>query len=88
MAEVVSYSTSLMTDQDRRAIALYLKSRDASPTAAPQPADPAAMRRGAAIYSDACASCHLENGVGSRASSRRSATTPWSSRPIRPASST
>ena len=22
------------------------------------------MRRGAAIYSDACASCHLENGVG------------------------
>ncbi len=22
------------------------------------------MRRGAAIYSDACSSCHLENGVG------------------------
>ena len=22
------------------------------------------MKRGAAIYSDACASCHLENGVG------------------------
>ena len=26
--------------------------------------DPGAMRRGAAIYSDACASCHLEDGVG------------------------
>jgi mono/diheme cytochrome c family protein len=26
--------------------------------------DEGAMRRGAAIYSDVCASCHLENGVG------------------------
>ena len=26
--------------------------------------DPRVMQRGAAIYSDACSSCHLENGVG------------------------
>ena len=64
MAEVVSYSTSLMTDQDRHSIAIYLKSQGASPAGPPRPADTAAMRRGAAIYSDACASCHLENGVG------------------------
>ncbi|THD54645.1 cytochrome c [Phenylobacterium sp.] len=64
MAEVVSYSTSLMSDQDRRAIAVYLKSQTASPDRAPGTPDPGAMRRGGAIYSDACASCHLENGVG------------------------
>jgi len=64
MAEVVSYSTSLMTDQDRHAIAVYLKSQTASPDRAAGTPDLGAMRRGAAVYSDACASCHLENGVG------------------------
>lgn len=64
MAEVVSYSTSLMSDADRQAIATYLKSRPASPDAAAAPVDQGAMQRGAAIYSDACAACHLEDGVG------------------------
>ena len=64
MADVITYSTSLMNDADRHAIATYLKSREASPTVAVSTADPGAMRRGAEIYSDACASCHLENGVG------------------------
>ncbi len=64
MGEVITYSTSLMTDQDRHAIAVYLKGQPASPTDAPQSADAGAMHRGAAIYSDACAACHLENGVG------------------------
>jgi mono/diheme cytochrome c family protein len=64
MAEVITYSTSLMSDPDRRAIAIYLKTRPASMMIATAPPDPAAMRRGAAIYSDACAACHLENGVG------------------------
>ncbi len=35
MAEVVSYSTSLMTDQDRHAIAVYLKSAPPAPDPAP-----------------------------------------------------
>jgi mono/diheme cytochrome c family protein len=64
MAEVVSYSASLMSDQDRRGIAVYLKSLAASPDSAAQAVDSGAMQRGAAIYSDACASCHLDNGVG------------------------
>jgi len=64
MAEVVTYSTSLMNDQDRHAIGVYLKSQVASPDTAHVPPDVAAMRRGAAIYSDACSSCHLEDGVG------------------------
>lgn len=64
MADVITYSTSLMTDQDRRAIATYLKSLPASPNGTLSPPDAAAMKRGAAIYSDACTGCHLENGVG------------------------
>jgi mono/diheme cytochrome c family protein len=64
MADVITYSTSLMSDADRRAMAVYLKQQAASPSAAGAPPDPGAMHRGAAIYSDACASCHLENGVG------------------------
>jgi mono/diheme cytochrome c family protein len=64
MADVITYSTSLMSDADRHAMAVYLKSQAASPNAANAQPDPGAMRRGAEIYSDACSSCHLENGVG------------------------
>jgi mono/diheme cytochrome c family protein len=64
MGEVITYSTSLMTDADRHAMGVYLKSRAASPVLAHVAPDAGAMRRGAEIYSDACASCHLENGVG------------------------
>ena len=64
MAEVITYSTSLMSEEDRHAMAVYLKSQTARPSVAQYAPDPDAMRRGAAIYSDACASCHLENGVG------------------------
>jgi len=64
MADVITYSTSLLTEADRRAIAVYLKSRAPSPTLTMDPPGAAAMKRGAAVYSDACASCHLENGVG------------------------
>jgi mono/diheme cytochrome c family protein len=58
MADVIAYSTSLMSDADRHAMAA------ASPNITPAQPDAGAMRRGAAIYSDVCASCHLENGVG------------------------
>jgi mono/diheme cytochrome c family protein len=64
MGEVITYSTSLMTPEDVHAIATYLKSL---PSSAPMRVDspPASsLRRGAAIYSDACTACHLENGVG------------------------
>jgi mono/diheme cytochrome c family protein len=64
MADVIIYSTSLLNDADRHAMAVYLKSQAPSRNAANAQPDPGAMRRGAEIYSDACASCHLENGVG------------------------
>ena len=53
-----------MNDADRRAIAVYLKSQPASPATTSQPPDVGAMHRGAEIYSDACSSCHLDNGIG------------------------
>jgi mono/diheme cytochrome c family protein len=65
MAEVITYSTSLMSDGDRHAIAVYLKGKAAREGVAPAASpDPAAMRRGGAIYSDVCSACHLEDGVG------------------------
>jgi mono/diheme cytochrome c family protein len=64
MADVITYSTSLMSDDDRRAIATYLKGEPASPAVAAGTPDSQAMSRGAEIYSDACTSCHLEQGVG------------------------
>jgi mono/diheme cytochrome c family protein len=64
MAEVATYSTSLMSDQDRQAVAAYLKTLPARADDTPSAPDPAAMKAGAEVYSDACASCHLQNGVG------------------------
>lgn len=64
MAEVVSYSTSLLSDEDLSAIATYLKDLPGhnEPTGATP--DAATMRRGAEVFSDACASCHLADGRG------------------------
>jgi mono/diheme cytochrome c family protein len=64
MADVVTYSTSLLSDADRHAMAVYLRTLMPSPELKGDAPPAAAMRRGAAIYSDACASCHLENGIG------------------------
>jgi mono/diheme cytochrome c family protein len=64
MADVITYSTAYLTDADRRAMAVYLKSLPASPMTATSSPEIGAMHRGAEIYSDACSSCHLENGVG------------------------
>jgi mono/diheme cytochrome c family protein len=53
-----------MSAADRHAMAVYLKSQAPTQSADMRSADADAMRRGAAIYSDACASCHLDDGVG------------------------
>jgi mono/diheme cytochrome c family protein len=53
-----------MSDADRRAIAVYLKSQPASAMVGSSPPDSGAMHRGAEIYSDVCSSCHLDNGIG------------------------
>jgi mono/diheme cytochrome c family protein len=64
MADVVKYSTSYLSDADLQAIAVYLKDIQPSATLSPDTPDQAAMSRGAAVYSDVCTACHLENGVG------------------------
>jgi len=65
MAEVVSNSTSKMTDADLRAVAVYLKDLPGeTETRTAIAADSAAMRTGAAIYADNCSACHGGNGEG------------------------
>jgi mono/diheme cytochrome c family protein len=64
MGEVVTYSTSLMRLDDLHAIAVYLKSLPPSGSVTVELASASSLRRGAAIYSDACTACHLESGVG------------------------
>jgi mono/diheme cytochrome c family protein len=64
MAAVVTNSTSLMSDQDLRAIATYLKGQTAGPSVEARNVDAGAMRRGKAVYGDACASCHMLEGGG------------------------
>ncbi len=64
MAQVVSYSTSQLTDSDLAAIGTYIKSLKASQGADPPPPSRAAMRAGGAIYSDGCTGCHHVDGRG------------------------
>jgi mono/diheme cytochrome c family protein len=66
MAEEVALSSSLMTNEDVRAMAVYLKSvqgRADSPPP-PLPAGNPAMQAGAAIYRDQCSACHMLDGKG------------------------
>lgn len=64
MAEVVTYSTSLLPESDREAIATYLKTLPASADAPASPPAPAQMRAGEEIFSDVCTACHLTGGKG------------------------
>jgi mono/diheme cytochrome c family protein len=65
MAEVVVNSTAKMTDDDVKAIAVYLKDL---PAGAAEPAvtapPPSQMAEGAAIYRGACIACHEADGSG------------------------
>ncbi|HTY70295.1 MAG TPA: cytochrome c [Alphaproteobacteria bacterium] len=65
MAEVISDSTSHLTDADLKAIAVYLKDQPSppAPTTAMAADDPA-MKAGQAIYKDQCAACHRDDGTG------------------------
>lgn len=63
MAEVVEFSTSRLEHADLEAIAHYLKRVEPrAPGSAPAAPDAAAMRRGEAIFVDACAGCHRTDG--------------------------
>jgi mono/diheme cytochrome c family protein len=67
MSEMVSDSTSHLTDADLKAIATYLKDQpdhNENQSASDKP-DQTVMKVGAAIYADECAGCHTMNGRGS-----------------------
>jgi mono/diheme cytochrome c family protein len=67
MIEEIVHSSSKMTDDDLKAIAVYLKSlppeRERVPTALA--ASDSRMVAGQAIYKDNCAACHTDAGTGS-----------------------
>ena len=65
MVDVVRHSTSLMSDADVRAIAVYLKGLSAGtpePATAPPPQQD--MNAGKAVYDHACIACHEADGSG------------------------
>lgn len=66
MGEEVVHSSSHMTDDDLRAIAVYLLSLKPVAQRSPQPlaATDARMMAGHAIYKDNCAGCHSDAGTG------------------------
>ncbi len=65
MKDVIEHSTGRMTDDDRSAVAVYLKSLPpTAPAQRPPDPDPAALKAGEAIFADACAGCHLTQGEG------------------------
>jgi len=64
MAEVVSGSTSNLSEQDLRAIADYLKDQKGRP---PEPSPSPAMetmKAGEVVYEGHCAACHESDGTG------------------------
>jgi mono/diheme cytochrome c family protein len=68
MSETLNLSTSQMSDDDLKAIAVYLKDEtgQSNPdrTASTDPPDAALMKSGAQVYADECSACHMPNGTG------------------------
>jgi mono/diheme cytochrome c family protein len=65
MAKVVANSTAKMSDEDVKAIAVYLKdlpTGDAEPAVTPPPRSQ--MTEGAVTYKSACVACHEADGSG------------------------
>ena len=64
MAEVIEQSTQYLSKPDLEAMAVYLKSLPAPKDASVATADKDTLDRGAALYVDNCAGCHLKQGQG------------------------
>jgi mono/diheme cytochrome c family protein len=64
MGEVVDLSTSKMTDQDVKAIAIYLKDVTGAATENGTAADNDVLTAGGAIFKDLCSACHQQDGKG------------------------
>ena len=65
MNKVIVNSTSKMTTEDVRAMAVYLKSLPANSQEIGKPADEATLRMGSVQYDIHCGTCHLPTGEGS-----------------------
>lgn len=63
MRAVVAQSTSLWSDADRHAVAVYLKSLPAAPEPSTKLPGAQSMQRGQAVYVARCAACHV-SGTG------------------------
>jgi mono/diheme cytochrome c family protein len=63
MRDVISISTARWTDQDRHAVATYLKSLPAAPERTTSAPDQSIMQAGQAVYAARCSVCH-ENRSG------------------------
>ena len=71
MAEEINLSTSKASEEDLKAIAIYLKDRPGDPSSqqnsqqmSPLAPDQGVMKAGAQIYADECSACHGANGKG------------------------
>jgi mono/diheme cytochrome c family protein len=64
MSEMISLSTSHMSDGDLHAIAVYLKDQPGGKPGNNDKPDAAAMKMGESIYVDECSGCHTPNGKG------------------------
>ncbi|HEX2652282.1 MAG TPA: c-type cytochrome [Xanthobacteraceae bacterium] len=65
MSEVITFSTSKLTDDDLGAIATYLKDLPAGDSnVKPAEVNANLMQTGQAIFVDNCAACHRSNGEG------------------------
>ncbi len=63
MSETLNLSTSHMSDDDLKAIAVYLKDQPGQNNEAAGP-DQSVMKKGAQIYADECSGCHKPDGSG------------------------
>lgn len=64
MGEVVTFSTSQMSEADLSAVVAYLRSVPASPSLAVDAPDERVMQQGRAVWEDQCSACHRMDGQG------------------------
>jgi mono/diheme cytochrome c family protein len=64
MGEVVDLSTSKLSDDDIKAMAVYLKDQSGPKPTADKSADSKVIAAGGAIYQDLCSACHRSDGTG------------------------
>jgi mono/diheme cytochrome c family protein len=64
MSETLNLSTSHMTDDDLKAIAVYLKDQPGQNGQTAADPDQSVMKKGEQIYADECSGCHKPDGSG------------------------